>query len=99
MERFDFHPQERDFVAEPSHRYIGQLPECMIDNSLPDDVARVALFQFAERNGATLRLWVVRTYRRERERANGSIRSFNWGVADNPLSEEITYPTPVRYWW
>lgn len=55
MERFDFHPQERDFVAEPSRRYIGQLPECMADNNLPDDVARVALFQLAERNGTTLR--------------------------------------------
>lgn len=56
MERFDFHSQGRDFVAEPSRRYIGQLPEYMADNSLPHDVARVVLFQLAERNGTTLRL-------------------------------------------
>ena len=55
MERFDFHPQERDFVAESLRRYIGQLPEYMADNSLPHDVARVVLFQLAERNGTTLR--------------------------------------------
>lgn len=55
MKRFDFYPQERAFVAESLRRYIGQLPEYMADNSLPHDVARVVLFQLAERNGTTLR--------------------------------------------
>ncbi len=54
MERFDFHPQKRVFVAGSNRVYIGALPMHLANKELPEDVARVALFRLAERDGCAL---------------------------------------------
>ena len=56
MEKFDFHPQERAFVAGANRRYIGYLPAHLAQSGSPKDVARVVMFQLAERNGSALQL-------------------------------------------
>ena len=54
MEKFDFHPQEKEFIAGANRRYIGYLPPHLAQSGLPKDVARVVMFQLAERNGSAL---------------------------------------------
>lgn len=54
MEKFDFHPLEKEFVVSTNRRYIGYLPPHLAQAGRPKDVARVVMFQLAERNGTTL---------------------------------------------
>ena len=54
MEKFDFHPQEREFVADSNRVYIGYLPPHLADKELPADVARVVMFHLKQRNNNTL---------------------------------------------
>ena len=54
MEKFDFHPQEREFVAGANRVYIGYLPPHLADKELPADVARVVMFHLKQRVDNTL---------------------------------------------
>ena len=54
MEKLDFHPQERTFVAVANRRYIGYLPAHLAQAGLPKSVARIVMFQLKEREGSVL---------------------------------------------
>ena len=54
MEKFDFHPQERTFVAVANRCYIGHLPAHLAQAGLPKSVARIVMFQLKERDGGVL---------------------------------------------
>ncbi|MBQ7310226.1 MAG: hypothetical protein IJW88_01715 [Alistipes sp.] len=54
MEKFDFHPHQREFIADSNRVYIGYLPPHLADKELPADVARVVMFHLKQRNNNTL---------------------------------------------
>ena len=54
MEKFDFHPQEKAFVADANRVYFGYVPAHLADNELPSDVARVVMFHLGQREDNAL---------------------------------------------